>query len=277
MGNWLYLWQHLPWHINPNIFKIGSFQIRYYSMMYFVAFLMTYLLISYRIKHEDYDYTTETIQDYLLWAITGLIIGARLGYVLFYNLAYYLRHPLEIILPFDFTGGFRFVGLAGMSYHGGAIGVLVVTIIFCRRRRINIWHFTDLLCSAVPLGYTFGRIGNFINGELFGRATDVPWGMYFPLDEMHRLRHPSQLYEALFEGIVLFIFLWSIRKKKPFDGFMTALYIIGYGSARFFVEFFREPDVQLGLLWGGMSMGQNLCIIMILTGVGILFYRRKRR
>lgn len=277
MEDWINLWQHIPGHINPNIFEIGSLQIRYYSLMYIVAFLLTYLLVSYRIKHEDYDYTTETVQDYFVWAITGLLIGARVGYVLFYNLAYYLRHPLEIILPFDFTGGFRFVGLAGMSYHGGAIGVLVVSIIFCRRHRINTWHFADLFCSAIPLGYTFGRIGNFINGELFGRPTDVLWGMYFPLDETHQLRHPSQLYEAFFEGIVLFIFLWGMRKKKPFDGFLSALYIIGYGSARFFIEFFREPDVQLGLLWGGMSMGQILCIIMILTGVGILFYRRERR
>jgi phosphatidylglycerol:prolipoprotein diacylglycerol transferase len=277
MENWLYLWQHLPEHIKPDIFAIGSLHIRYYSMMYLVAFLVTYLLVSYRIKHEDYGYTVETIQDYFVWAITGLIVGARLGYVLFYNFSYYLRNPLEIILPFDFTGGFRFVGLAGMSYHGGAIGILVVSIIFCRRHRINTWHLTDLLSSAAPLGYTFGRIGNFINGELFGRTTDAPWGMYFPLDETHRLRHPSQLYEAFFEGIVLFVILWRMRKKKPFDGFMTALYIIGYGLFRFFIELFREPDMQLGLLWGGMSMGQILCIIMILTGVGIIFYRRERR
>jgi len=277
MAYWINLWQHIPEHINPNIFASGSLQVRYYSLMYIIAFLLTYLLVSYRIKHEDYDYKTETIQDYFVWAITGLLIGARVGYVLFYNFAYYLRHPLEIILPFDLTDGFRFVGLAGMSYHGGAIGVLIVSIIFCRRHRINAWRFTDLLCSAVPLGYTFGRIGNFINGELFGRPTDVPWGMYFPLDETRRLRHPSQLYEAFFEGIVLFIFLWGMRKKKPFDGFLSALYIIGYGSARFFIEFFREPDVQLGIFWGGMSMGQILCIIMILTGVGIFFYRRKRR
>ena len=276
MEDWINLWQHIPEHINPNIFASGSLQIRYYSLMYLVAFLLTYLLVSYRIKHEDYDYATETVQDYFVWAITGLLVGARVGYVLFYNFAYYLRHPLEIILPFDFTGGFHFVGLTGMSYHGGAIGVLTASIIFCRRHRINLWRFADLFCSVIPLGYTFGRIGNFINGELFGRPTDVPWGMYFPLDETHQLRHPSQLYEAFFEGIMLFIFLWAMRKKKPFDGFLSALYIIGYGSARFFIEFFREPDVQLGLLWGGMSMGQILCILMVMAGGGIFIYRKER-
>lgn len=274
MEDWINLWQQIPGHINPNIFEIGTFQIRYYSLMYIVAFLLTYILVLYRIKHEDYDYSRETIQNYFVWAIAGLIIGARGGYVLFYNPAYYLRHPMEIILPFDFTSGFRFVGLMGMSYHGGAIGVLTASIIFCHRHRINLWRFADLFCSAIPLGYTFGRIGNFINGELFGRPTDVPWGMYFPLDSTHQLRHPSQLYEAFFEGIVLFVILWSMRKKNLFDGFLSALYLIGYGLFRFFIEFFRESDVQLGLVWVGLSMGQVLCILTVLAGIGIFFYRK---
>lgn len=245
--------------------------------MYIVAFLFTYLLVSYRIKHEGYDYSTETIQDYFVWAITGLLVGARLGYVLFYNFNYYLRHPLEIILPFDFTGGFRFVGLAGMSYHGGAIGVFIVSLIFCHRQRISMRRFADLFCSVIPLGYTFGRIGNFINGELFGRPTDAPWGMYFPLAPTQQLRHPSQLYEAFFEGIVLFAILWAMRKKNLFDGFLSALYLIGYGLFRFFIEFFREPDVQLGLVWGGLSMGQALCILMVVAGIGIFFCRAESR
>ena len=266
-------WQHLPEHISPNIFEIGSFQVRYYSLMYIIAFLLTYLLASYRIKRENYNYSTEVIQDFFVWAIVGLILGARLGYVLFYNLDYYMKYPLEIILPFDFAHGMKYVGISGLSYHGGAIGVLLSTLMFCRKHQINFWRFADLFCPAIPLGYTFGRIGNFINGELYGRITDMPWGMYFPLDFSHQLRHPSQLYEAFFEGIVLFIILWSIRKKSPFDGFLFALYLIGYGLVRFIIEFYREPDIQLGLILGMFSMGQMLCILMMLAGVSVYLFR----
>lgn len=268
-------WQHLPEHINPNIFEFGSFQIRYYSLMYIIAFMLTYILATYRIKHENYEYKTEDVQDFFIWAIVGLIFGARLGYVFFYNFDYYMRHPLEIILPFEFAHGMRYVGISGMSYHGGAIGVFLASIIFCHKRQIHFWRFADLLCPTIPLGYTFGRIGNFINGELYGKITSMPWGMYFPLDFTHRLRHPSQLYEAFFEGIVLFIILWSIRKKGSFEGFLLALYLIGYGLIRFIIEFFREPDTQIGLIWGILSMGQILCILMVLIGVCIYMIRRR--
>ncbi|NTW17902.1 MAG: prolipoprotein diacylglyceryl transferase, partial [Syntrophaceae bacterium] len=139
------------------------------------------------------------------------------------------------------------------------------------------WSFADLICPAVPLGYTFGRIGNFINGELYGRVTGMPWGMYFPLDFTHQLRHPSQLYEAFFEGIFLFIILWSIRKKKPFDGFLLATYLTGYGFVRFVIEYFREPDPNHGLIWGVLSMGQILCLLMMLTGACIYLLRRKQK
>ena len=267
-------WQHLPAQISPTIFSFGSFQLRYYSLMYLVAFAVVYFLTLYRIKNENYKYTAETIQDYLVWAMLGVIIGGRFGYALFYNFGYYFQHPLEIILPFDFSHGFKFVGLSGMSYHGGLIGVVIVFVLFCRKHKINLWHFGDLFCPAIPLGYTFGRIGNFINGELFGRVTTMPWGMYFPLDPSQSLRHPSQLYEALFEGIVLFILLWLIRKKKIFDGFLVGIYICGYGFVRFFIEFFREPDYQLGLVLGFMSMGQVLCLLMMAAGMTILIWRK---
>jgi len=270
-------WQHLPEHISPNILEIGSFQVRYYSLMYIVAFTLTYILVLYLIKHDKYTFSKETIQDFFMWAIIGLIFGARLGYVLFYNFDYYLKYPLEIILPFDFSHGMRYIGISGMSYHGGALGILIAAIIFCRKHRINFWRFADLFCPAIPLGYTFGRLGNFINGELYGRVTSVPWGMYFPLDYSQQLRHPSQLYEALFEGIFLFIILWSIRKKGFFDGFLFALYIIGYGLVRFIIEFYREPDIQLGLLWGLISMGQVLCILMILAGACVYMFRWKQK
>jgi phosphatidylglycerol:prolipoprotein diacylglycerol transferase len=270
-------WQHLPARINPNLLEIGAFQIRYYSIMYLVAFGLTYLLVLYRIKNEHYAYTKEIIQDCFVWLIFGLILGARLGYVLFYNLSYYLAHPLEILLPFDFKDGIRFVGISGMSYHGGAVGVLLAAVFFCRESRISFWRFVDLFAPVVPLGYTFGRIGNFINGELYGRATSVAWGMVFPHDPLQLVRHPSQLYEAFFEGVVLFAVLWAIRRKSPFDGFLFALYLIGYGLVRFFIEYFREPDAHLGLVWMSLTTGQILCVLMIAAGAAIFVWRYYHR
>ncbi len=278
MDSFFILWQHIPEHLRPDLFSIGSFQVRYYSLMYLVAFSLTYVLVMYRVKKEDYSFSRETIQDLLLWLILGLIVGARLGYALFYNFSYYLSHPLEVILPFEFSGGIRFVGISGMSYHGGAIGVLLAAFFFCRKKGISFWKMVELFSPAVPLGYTFGRIGNFINGELYGRVTTVPWGMYFPLDSLHQLRHPSQLYEALFEGLVLFVLLWSLRRRSPFDGFLFAAYLFGYGFVRFFIEYFREPDSQLGLIWGGIfSMGQALCLLMMAASVLVYFLCKAKK
>jgi phosphatidylglycerol:prolipoprotein diacylglycerol transferase len=274
MQDWISYWQLLPYHISPNILTIGAFQLRYYSLMYLVAFFLTYILVAYRLKKEDFSFSLETVQDFFLWGIFGLIIGARLGYVLFYNPGYYLHHPLEIIIPLDFSHGVRFVGISGMSYHGGVLGIIIAALIFCNNRKLSFWSLADLFCPAFPLGYTFGRIGNFINGELFGRVTNVPWGMFFPFAPSRELRHPSQLYEAFFEGIVLFVVLWVIRKWRPFAGFHLALYIIGYGLVRFFIEYYREPDAHLGFIWNILSMGQLLCIAMIITGLGIIVMRK---
>jgi len=269
LSDFVHFWQHLPSRIDPNIFQIGSFQIRYYSLMYIVAFALTYFLVAYRLQKEKFPYTRETIQDFMLWAIIGVILGGRLGYVLFYNFEYYLRHPSEIFLPFDFSQGIRFVGISGMSYHGGLVGLIAAAVIFCKKYRIAFWNMADLFAPAVPLGYTFGRIGNFINGELWGRATAVPWGMYFPLDGSGLLRHPSQLYEAFFEGVLLFAVLWGLREKRYFEGFFVALYLVGYGLVRFFIEFYREPDAQLGFVIGSLSMGQVLSLLMVIAGVAI--------
>jgi phosphatidylglycerol:prolipoprotein diacylglycerol transferase len=274
MQDWISYWQLLPYHISPNIITIGFFQLRYYSLMYLVAFFLTYVLVLYRLKKEDFNFSLETMQEFFPWGIFGLIIGARVGYVLFYNLGYYLHHPLGILIPIDFSNGIRFVGISGMSYHGGALGIIIAALIFCRSRKINFWSLADLFCPAFPLGYTFGRIGNFINGELYGRVTNVPWGMFFPFAPSRELRHPSQIYEAFFEGIVLFVVLWVIRKKRPFAGFHFALYIIGYGIIRFFIEYYREPDAHLGFIWHTLSMGQLLCFAMIITGVGIMIIRK---
>lgn len=263
-------WQHIPESINPNIIDIGFFQVRYYSLMYVIAFAATYWLVLYRIKKQKYDFSRETLQEYFLWAILGVMIGGRLGYVLFYNFPYFWEHPLEIISPFHLSNeGVVYTGISGMSYHGGLIGVVLMTLLFCQKNKIKVLKLTDLLSPAFPLGYTFGRIGNFINGELYGKATSVPWGMYFPLDQTHQLRHPSQLYEAFFEGIFLFIILWRLKERKLFDGFLSCLYLIGYGFVRFFIEFVREPDSQLGFIFGPFSMGQILCVCMILAGIAI--------
>ena len=269
-------WQHLPQNINPVLFEIGWFKVQYYGLSYIAAFALTYALVLYRIKHEKrFAFTKDQVNDITTYAILGLIIGARLGYVLFYNLAYYLRHPLEIFLPFSFSNGFAFTGIAGMSYHGGLIGAVLAVIWYVRKSGLKFWDVSDLYFTVVPLGYTFGRLGNFMNGELFGRVTSAPIGMYFPLAPDSGLRHPSQLYEAFFEGIFLFVILWRIRKIKKPRGAMLALYVIGYGMVRFFIEFFRQPDAHIGFIFLSFSMGQILCALMIAGGIGLFLYLRQ--
>jgi phosphatidylglycerol:prolipoprotein diacylglycerol transferase len=272
MADFINFWQHIPEHIRPYIFQIGSFQLRYYGLMYIAGFATVYMLCLYRLRREHFEYSRVEIENFFMWAIVGLMIGARLGYVIFYNLPYYIAHPLEIFLPFSVEGGFRFTGLAGMSYHGGLIGVLVATFMYCRKNGIKFLRFVDFIIPAIPMGYTFGRIGNFINGELYGRPTSLSIGMYFPLDPTGMLRHPSQLYEAFFEGIFLFIILWNLRRIRSFDGFFLACYITGYGMVRFFIEFVREPDPQIGLFLGFISLGQILCLAMIVAGAAFLSY-----
>jgi len=277
LNKFLDFWNYLPGQINPIILQIGQFQVRYYGIMYVIAFSIVYFLVIHRTKNENYQYSKEIIKDYFIWAILGVMIGGRLGYVAFYNLQYYVSNPLEIILPFSLSNGFQYTGIVGMSYHGGLIGVLLGSILFCYRRKINFWNFADLMIPAIPLGYTFGRIGNFINGELYGRVTTVPWGMYFPLDATGQLRHPSQLYEAFFEGIFLFAVLWGIRKKSLFNGFLLSLYLIGYGLVRFFIEFVRQPDFQLGFITGPFTMGQILCFAMISGGMSVFLIKKRSK
>ncbi len=271
-------WQHLPEHMDPVIFSLGSFRLQWYGLMYIIAFTTTYLLASHRIKKEkDFPYEDEFIKNLLTYAFLGVLIGGRLGYVVFYNLAYYAKHPLEIILPFQSSGGsIHFTGISGMSYHGGIIGVMVACAIFCKKHKANYWNLSDLFFPAAPLGYTFGRLGNFINGELWGRVTSAPIGMYFPAAPTLELRHPSQLYEAAFEGILLFFILWNLRKIKKPEGTMASLYLFGYGFIRFFLEFFRQPDAHLGFIIGPFSMGQILCVGMMTAGI-VLFFILKHR
>ncbi len=270
-------WQHLPQTIDPVIFSIGSFKLQYYGLMYIVAFAITFVLVLYRIKREDrFEVTSDQIKDLTTYMILGLVIGARLGYVLFYNLSYYLEHPLEIVLPFSFSNGVAFTGISGMSYHGGLIGTILSAWLYIRKAGLDLWQMADLYLPAIPLGYTFGRLGNFINGELFGRVTTASIGMYFPMAETRELRHPSQLYEAFFEGVFLFAILWSIRKVNLPKGAMLALYLIGYGTVRFFIEYYRQPDAHLGFVFLSFSMGQILCALMIVAGVALYVYVHKQ-
>ncbi len=292
MENWLAFYQHLPEKINPAAFSIGSLNVGWYALMYLAAFAVVYLLLLWRIRKKESAYGKNLIFDFLIYAFFGLLIGARLGYVLFYNLNYYIANPLEVILPIQATGcGLQVTGYQGMSYHGGLLGIILAGYIFCRKKGINFWQLADFIVPAIPAGYFFGRLGNFLNGELFGRITDNPRGMYFPGDPSGFLRHPSQLYEAFFEGLVLFLILWTLRngveyKNKVFYVPCFTLYVFGYGFFRFFLEFWREPDQlplgsfsvaspQIGLI-GGFSLGQSLSLAMMLAALFLYFFLGKR-
>ncbi len=277
MNNFTWFWQHLPQNMNPVIFRIGSFSLQYYGLMYLIAFGLTYALASYRLRKEKrFGISGEQLGSLVTSMIVGVLVGGRLGYVLFYNLSYYLKNPLEIILPFSMNNGFRFTGIAGMSFHGGLIAVILFAWIYTRRQKLDFLKMADLIIPAMPLGYTFGRIGNFINGELWGRVTDRSIGMYFPLAPGKELRHPSQLYEAFFEGIVLFGILWFLKDRVRTRGMMLPFYLIGYGTFRFFIEYTREPDAQLGFVLFNFSMGQILCFAMILAGAAMMIVLKQR-
>jgi phosphatidylglycerol:prolipoprotein diacylglycerol transferase len=212
----------------------------------------------------------------MTYAFLGVLVGGRLGYVFFYNFSYYIDHPIEILIPFRHDAhGWHFSGISGMSYHGGLIGCMVGCWLFIRKTRDDYWNLSDLFFPAAPLGYTFGRLANFINGELWGRETTSAMGMAFPDAPGEGLRHPSQLYEGVFEGLVLFALLWTVRKKGLPKGSMAGLYLIGYGFFRFFIEYFREPDAHLGFVFLNFSMGQMLCLGMMGLGGAILFWRAR--
>ena len=258
--------------------------------MYIVGFFVVYMLLEYRITNGDFTKITNKFQisntkyqkelffNCLIYIFVGLLVGARLGYVLFYDLKYFLENPLAIISPFDALG--NFVGIYGMSYHGGFLGALSAFWIFVRKNRFDFWKMANFISPAIPAGYFFGRIGNFLNGELWGRVTDKPWGMYFPDACVETdcnpstLRHPSQLYEATLEGLVLFFLLWRLRNNPRFKDNMLALYISGYSLARIFCEFFREPDTQIGYIFHYFTLGQFLSLGMFLFGIGLLLRKR---
>lgn len=267
-----YSWQHIPSHLNPIAFYVGPITVSWYGIMYLVAFSVVYFLVHYRIRAEKLGIPLEAVEDFFPWAILGLLLGARLGDVFIYDWSYFKNHLSQIFLPFDIHNHWQYIGIYGMSYFGGLVGLVIAFYVFCRIRKIRLLEFSDLFAPVVPLAFAFGRFGNFINGELFGRITEKFWGMYFPLDISRQLRHPSQFYEMLLEGILLFLILWNLRKYKFPAGYLTAFYLIGYGLARFISEFFRTPDN--GWFFWSLTFGQWLSILLVVAGTYIFFANR---
>lgn len=255
----------LPYpQIDPVILKIGPIQIRWYGLMYVLGFLASYYLVQRQIQKNNDVVLASHVENLNFTLMLSLILGGRLGYVLFYNLAYYLEHPAEILATWQ----------GGMSFHGALIGVILGGIWFCRSRGLNFWRTADIYVVTIPIGLGLGRIGNFINAELFGRETDLPWAMVFPGGGPHP-RHPSQIYEFLLEGVILFLILWRAKDRPHPTGMMFSFFMLGYGVLRMFAEFFRQPDTQIGYI-GILTMGQLLSMTMIATGVLIYFMRRKQ-
>jgi len=255
-------WQNIYGHFNPVAFEVLSIKVHWYGIMYISALLSALYIAQWIIKKDNLDFSNEMLNRYFIYAEVGIILGARLGYFIFYDLnpSYYLLRPWEMFNPFDSSG--QFIGIRGMSYHGAIIGFVVSSLIFVKKNKVSFLFLMDLVAISIPLAYTLGRIGNFLNKELIGRETDLSIGIY--IDGVSR--HPSQLYEAFLEGIVLFFIIYIYRKYKKFDGELMALYLFFYGLFRFIIEYVREPDIQLGFICcGWMTMGQLLCIVMILS------------
>ena len=258
---------------DPVLVSFGPLAIRWYALAYIVGILLGWLYARTVIKRESLwggpaPLTVDDFDDFVLWVTLGIILGGRTGYVLFYNLPYFIENPVEI---FQLWKG-------GMSFHGGFIGCLIVIFLFARFRNISFLSLGDLTCAAATIGLFLGRIANFINGELWGRPTDVPWAMVFPSGGPEP-RHPSQLYEATLEGLVLFIVLAIMIRagalKRP--GLVTGAFALGYGIARSICEFFREPDAQLGFLWGGLTMGMLLSVPLMVIGIGFIVWAMRTK
>jgi phosphatidylglycerol:prolipoprotein diacylglycerol transferase len=239
--------------------------VRWYGMMYLFGFIGAYFTIRHLARKRALPLSDEALSDLIFWCVCGVILGGRLGYTLFYNTGYYLAHPLRILAVWE----------GGMSFHGGFLGVFIATLLFCHRRRLSFLLTADIIAASAPIGLGLGRLGNFINGELWGRVTDVPWGMVFP-GAGPLPRHPSQLYEAVLEGPVLWLLLWFLHRRQVPFGVVMMTFFLGYGLIRCFIEFFRQPDAHLGFLWGGATMGQLLSLPMIVVGgIGLVFFWRR--
>jgi phosphatidylglycerol---prolipoprotein diacylglyceryl transferase len=262
---------HFVDNLNPVLMHIGPVQIHWYGMMYALSFIIGYFLICHLAPKRGVPLNSDGAAQLIYALAAGVLFGGRLGYVLFYNLPYYIHHPAKILAVWD----------GGMSFHGGLIGVITAALIFSHKTGIRFLSLADLVAPVVPIALFLGRLGNFINGELWGRPSNVSWAMIFPkaplVNGMMVPRHPSQLYEAALEGVVLFTILWTMARKPRPEGVVLGTFLTLYGIFRCFVEFFREPDSQLGLIGGFISMGQILSLPMILVGVCIIVWALRQR
>jgi phosphatidylglycerol:prolipoprotein diacylglycerol transferase len=253
--------------IDPVAVAIGPFVVRWYALAYIVGLLLGWRYCLVLADRPPRLVERRDIDDFLVWATLGVVLGGRIGYVLFYQPVYYLQHPIEAL----------YLWHGGMSFHGGALGVTLAILLFTRARRLPVLAFSDVIAEAIPIGLFFGRIANFINGELFGRETDIPWAMVFP-NGGPVPRHPSQLYEAVCEGLLLFLLLLLAEhrgaRRRP--GIVTGLFLIGYAVARMSGELFRQPDAQLGFLVFGTTMGQLLSIPVLIAGFILIWWARRQ-
>ncbi|WP_455373078.1 prolipoprotein diacylglyceryl transferase [Limibacillus halophilus] len=254
--------------IDPVAVQLGPFAIRWYALAYIVGLVLGWRLCRRLTKKTPAgSLTPEVFDDFVVWATLGVLLGGRLGYVLFYNLGYFAQNPLEILQVWQ----------GGMAFHGGLLGVIAALFLFSWKRKVPLFALSDLVAAAAPIGLFFGRIANFVNGELYGRVTDAPWGMVFP-GGGDLPRHPSQLYEAGLEGILLFAILqlaiWRGALARP--GVVGGLFLAGYGASRAIVELFREPDAHIGFLEGGLTMGQLLSLPMVVAGLGLALWAWRR-
>lgn len=248
-------------HINPVFLEFGPLQFRWYGLMYLIGLTAAYLLIKRKAVAKGLPLGPDQIYDMVVFAAFGVFIGGRIGYTLFYNFPYYSQHPLKILAVWE----------GGMSFHGGLIGTIIALVWFSKRRGLPVYTIADLAASVTPIGLGFGRLGNFINGELYGRATDVDWCMVFPAGGPV-CRHPSQLYEAGLEGLVLFTVLWVIGRWATPPGTIFWSFLTGYGICRLIVELFREPDQHMGFVLGPITMGQLLSAPMVMLGTFMLVW-----
>ncbi|NQV46218.1 MAG: prolipoprotein diacylglyceryl transferase [Rhodospirillaceae bacterium] len=254
-------------NIDPVIFEIGPLAIRWYSLAYIAGLMLGWRYMLHQSEKPPQAATREDVDDFLVWATLGVVLGGRLGYVIFYNFSFYLQNPLAALQVWQ----------GGMSFHGGVLGVVAAGWLFVRKRSIPALRFADMIAGAAPIGLFFGRIANFINGELFGRVSDVPWAMVFPRGGLSP-RHPSQLYEAALEGALLFVVLWALSRNETVrnrPGIITGVFLAGYALARASIEMFRQPDAHLGFLAAGLTMGQWLSLPMLLGGVYLIIRARR--
>ncbi|MBY0335779.1 MAG: prolipoprotein diacylglyceryl transferase [Acetobacteraceae bacterium] len=254
--------------IDPVALQLGPLAIRWYALAYIAGIVLGWQLARRLVEAPPPAGTKAQVDDYVTWATLGIILGGRLGYVLFYRPGHYVTAPWEALMVWQ----------GGMAFHGGALGVIVATLWFCHRQKLNPLAFGDRVAVVVPIGLFFGRVANFINGELWGRPAEVPWAMVFPADPEQLPRHPSQLYQAALEGVALFalmLVLWRCTRLRERPGALTGALIAGYGTARIIGEFFRQPDAHLGFLWAGATMGQVLSVPMVAVGTWLLLRGRR--